>query len=151
MSPRAACRLEQLGFREIYDYSDGLAAWLAEGYESEGLRTAERVGPRVLADVPRFAPQATVSDMVAGIGPWELAVVVECDGVVSGVARPEAGALPAGLVLERVMHTAPPTVRPSMAVSELARSMDDAGQHHALVTTPSGILLGLVRRQDLDG
>ncbi len=36
MSPRAACRLEQLGFPEVYDYTAGKADWLAHGLETEG-------------------------------------------------------------------------------------------------------------------
>lgn len=36
MSPRAACRLEQLGFAEVYDYTTGKADWLAHGLDTEG-------------------------------------------------------------------------------------------------------------------
>jgi hypothetical protein len=36
MSPRAACRLEQLGFAKVYDYTTGKADWLAHGLETEG-------------------------------------------------------------------------------------------------------------------
>lgn len=36
MSPRAACRLEQLGFNEVYDYAAGKVDWLAHGLETEG-------------------------------------------------------------------------------------------------------------------
>jgi hypothetical protein len=35
MSSRAACRLEQLGFTEVYDYHAGKADWLAHGLETE--------------------------------------------------------------------------------------------------------------------
>src|SRR5260370_8526608 len=36
MSPRAACRLEALGFTEVYDFVGGKADWLAAGLPSEG-------------------------------------------------------------------------------------------------------------------
>src|SRR5919198_854297 len=36
MSPRAAARLEQLGFRQVYDYVPGKADWLAAGLQREG-------------------------------------------------------------------------------------------------------------------
>ena len=36
MSPRAACRLELLGFTQVYDYVLGKADWLAYGLPTEG-------------------------------------------------------------------------------------------------------------------
>ena len=38
LSPRAAARLEELSFREVYDYVAGKADWLAAGLPSEGTR-----------------------------------------------------------------------------------------------------------------
>ena len=43
MSPRAACRLQTLGFTNVYDYVLGKADWLAHGLPTEGEQ----------ADVPR--------------------------------------------------------------------------------------------------
>ena len=40
MSPRAAWRLESLGFGEVYDYVDGKVDWMAAGLATEG--TASR-------------------------------------------------------------------------------------------------------------
>src|SRR5919198_3393595 len=39
MSPRAACRLETLGFIHVYDYVLGKADWLAHGLPTEGEQT----------------------------------------------------------------------------------------------------------------
>jgi hypothetical protein len=36
MSPRAACRLDTLGFTEVYDYVPGKADWRAHGLPVEG-------------------------------------------------------------------------------------------------------------------
>jgi rhodanese-related sulfurtransferase len=36
LSPRAAARLRQLGFRQVYDYLPGKADWLAAGMLREG-------------------------------------------------------------------------------------------------------------------
>jgi rhodanese-related sulfurtransferase len=33
MSPRAACRLEAIGFEEVYDYATGISDWKAAGLE----------------------------------------------------------------------------------------------------------------------
>src|SRR5207248_2978064 len=42
MSPRAACRLDTLGFREVYDYLPGKAEWLGHGLATEGPGPEER-------------------------------------------------------------------------------------------------------------
>lgn len=47
MSPRAACRLETLGFHHVYDYMPGMADWLARGLPREGDRPAVRVGNKM--------------------------------------------------------------------------------------------------------
>ena len=36
MSPRAASRLEGLGFSKVYDYPPGKAGWSASGFPTEG-------------------------------------------------------------------------------------------------------------------
>ena len=40
MSPRAAWRLERLGFEQVFDFSVGKAAWLAMGWPREGTAAA---------------------------------------------------------------------------------------------------------------
>src|SRR5919204_697347 len=42
MSPRAACRLETLGFERVYDYVAGKADWLAHAMPTEGEKAGER-------------------------------------------------------------------------------------------------------------
>jgi rhodanese-related sulfurtransferase len=152
LSPRAAHRLEVLGFTEVYDYVAGKAAWLAEGLPGEGLlRDEDRAGAATRRNVPRVGLQATLADVAAVIDGWELVVVVDDQDVVAGVVRTEATGGPDDLGVAKVMEAAPPTVRPSISRAELARSMDDHGERHVLVTTLSGMLVGLVRREDLRG
>jgi rhodanese-related sulfurtransferase len=151
LSPRAAHRLEQLGFDEVYDYVASKAAWLAMGLPGEGLLLDEdRALARVHLDVPRLKPDAVIGDLVQAIGEWDVAVVVDGDDVVLGVLRREACALPADVEVVSVMQSGPPTVRPSISIRELAQSMDDDGQRHILVTNLDGTLVGLIRRDDLD-
>lgn len=133
----------------MYDYTDGLAAWLADGHPGDGAEATRWVGSRMRTDVPRIDVTGNVGDLMAVIGDWEVGVVVGCDRVVVGTVRVEAGAVPAETRVSRIMHTAPPTVRPSMVVADLAHSMDGAGQRQVLVTTSAGVLLGLARRADL--
>jgi rhodanese-related sulfurtransferase len=152
LSPRAACRLEQLGFSEVYDYTASKAAWLAEGGPGEGLlRDADRAGAVVHRDVPRVPPGAPIGELAAIVGDWELGVVVGCGDIIVGVVRREALGTAVEVAVESVMQTAPATVRPSISIRELAQSMDDDGQDHVLVSKLGGELIGLVRRRDLDG
>jgi rhodanese-related sulfurtransferase len=151
LSPRGACRLEQLGFGEVYDYVASKVAWLAEGWSGEGLlRDDQRAQAATLRDVPRVSPDATIADLGKVICDWELGVVVGEGDVVVGVVRAEAIGTAETLTVASVMQTAPPTVRPSISIRELAQSMDNNAQQHLLVTTLGGRLIGLVRRGDLD-
>src|SRR6266550_4700590 len=51
MSPRAAWRLESIGFTQVYDYVAGKADWGSFGLPLEGTKGA-RAGEHVRADVP---------------------------------------------------------------------------------------------------
>jgi CBS domain-containing protein len=75
-------------------------------------------------------------------------VVVDADGVVLGTVRPEGMAGDARVL--DVLQPAPPTVRPAITIDELAATMEKDGQHHVIVSTLDGKLLGIVERQDLD-
>ena len=50
MSPRAACRLETLGFPDVSDYVAGKADWLAHGLPREGEKATERRALDLAAD-----------------------------------------------------------------------------------------------------
>ena len=130
---------------------DGLAAWLAEGHPGGGLRDRERLASIMRRDVPRVTSATTVDELPRIMGDWEVAVVVGADDIVVGTVRAEAQAGPSGLAVDQLMYTAPVTVRPSITAADLARSMDESGDSHVLVTTPGGRLLGMTRREDLDG
>jgi hypothetical protein len=53
--------------------------------------------------------------------------------------------------VEALVQPGPPTVRPSISTRELARNLETDGAGHVLVTTHAGVLLGLIRREDLGG
>jgi Mg/Co/Ni transporter MgtE len=48
------------------------------------------------------------------------------------------------------MEPGPSTVRPDSAPDELAERLRSRDLRSALVTTPDGVLIGIVRRDDLD-
>jgi rhodanese-related sulfurtransferase len=152
LSARAARRLELLGCRDVYDYAASKTAWLGAGLPGAGLRgDGDRAGAAAHRDVPAVGPDATLADAAAVVGAWEVVVVTDDAGVVLGAVRREA--LDGGNLdhsVAAVMHTAVPTVRPSISARQLARSMDDDGEERVLATTYDGRLIGLVRRRDLD-
>jgi hypothetical protein len=57
MSPRAACRLTQLGFAPVYDYTLGKVDWIAVGLPTiRAGQTSRRVLDAVRRNVPTCAP-----------------------------------------------------------------------------------------------
>jgi CheY-like chemotaxis protein len=58
MSPRAACRLETLGFDQVYDDSAGKTDWLAHGLAVEGADAGRLQGDPVNRRRPPRSPRA---------------------------------------------------------------------------------------------
>jgi len=76
-------------------------------------------------------------------GGWDICVVVNERRVV-------LGADPDGTV-EAVMNPGPATYRPNVPVGDLLRIMRDRDLHgNSLVTTPDGVLLGTVSRDQAE-
>ena len=150
LSPRAAWRLERLGFDEVYDYAGGRMDWAAAGLPVEGTASAEqRIGDVAHRDVPRCAPDDRVGEVARSIGEWELAVVVDERGVVLGVVRSKDADADSSDIVEGVMTEGPSTYRPNVSVEELRERFDKHDVSHALVSDNTGRLIGLVRRDDL--
>ena len=155
MSPRAACRLETLGFEHVYDYVPGKADWLGRGLPTEGT-DADR--PRVCAlardDVVTCSLDMPIAGVIGEIdaSPYGFALVVADDRTLLGRLRrskladadPQAPA-------EEVMDPGPSTVRADLDVDELRKRLDKRDLKTALVSTPEGKLIGVVTRAALDG
>jgi 3-mercaptopyruvate sulfurtransferase SseA len=61
MSPRAAWRLEGLGFERVYDYVPGKADWSASGLPTEGtLASVPDIGDAARRDAPTCTPTEKV-------------------------------------------------------------------------------------------
>lgn len=66
MSPRAAWRLEDLGFPDVAHYGGGVADWMASGLPIEGKMAADlRVAEVAHADVPTRGPRETIGEVRA--------------------------------------------------------------------------------------
>jgi rhodanese-related sulfurtransferase len=152
LSSRGAALLAALGFSDVRDYVGSKAAWLAEGLPCEGtVPASSRAGAIADPKVPTCRLDETLEELAGRLGAAALAVVVDGDGTVLGVVRREVLGLPGPTRVRDALRPAPPSVRPSITARELARSMDRDRRDYVLVTTQRGLLLGLVRREDLVG
>ena len=151
MSPRAAWRLESLGFNQVYDYTDGKLDWLAAGLPTEGTNaSAPRAGDVARRDVATCGPNEGIGEVrqrvsVAG---WNACVVVNDERVVFGLLRAEELAKGSNEPVDVVMRPGPSTFRPHVPIEEMAHYM----RHHDLasspITTSDGRLVGLLRVED---
>jgi CBS domain-containing protein len=151
MSPRAAWRLEELGFGEVNEYEAGKLDWMSAGLPFEG-RNAERprAGTVARTDVPTcrtHEPLPEVRDRVRAEG-WDVCVVVNEARVVLGLLR--SAQLDSGETgpVERVMRPGPSTFRPHVSAIEMAEYMVEHDLPSAPVTTSDGVLVGMLRRED---
>jgi CBS-domain-containing membrane protein len=146
MSPRAAARLEQLGFSDVYDYAGGKLDWLDHELPSEGAG-----GPMVADAYQRGVPTCRPGDPIGRVRRlftegWVWVVVVNEAGAVLGrLQRTGLGEDPEALAAD-LMELGPSTYRPSVPLAELVPKMESGGFENALVTDPEGRLLGLLSR-----
>ncbi|MGQ0618267.1 MAG: rhodanese-like domain-containing protein [Acidimicrobiia bacterium] len=143
MSPRAARRLESVGFADVYDYVASKVDWLGAGLPFEGTR-AEEPHLAGLADtaVATCAITDTTTDVRNRIADAPLCVVMDAQRVVLGLVRAEALALEDRPIAD-VMQEAPRTFRPHVSAAEMARQLDKAPQPWLLVTNLNGTLVGI--------
>ena len=151
MSPRAAWRLESLGFTEVYEYSAGKSDWAAYGLPLEGKAlTSIRIKDIARADVPTCRLDDRVSSARQRAGDWGTCIVVNEGGIVLGrMFREQLDADPNARVGE-VMRPGPSTFRPNVTAVEMLEYMDRRRHETALVTASDGRLVGLVRREDVE-
>src|ERR1700686_53229 len=123
MSPRAASRLETLGFTEVYDYVDGKLDWMAAGLPTEGTNALQpRAGDTARKDVPTCGLKdrlADVRERVVAQG-WDSVVVVTEDRVVIGLLRSKELAKDGEQLIDQAMRPGPSTFRPYVSLHEMA-------------------------------
>jgi CBS domain-containing protein len=146
MSPRAAWRLERLGYGPVYDYAAGKVDWMAAGLPTIRADASER---RALDGAdrapPTCRPDELVSNLVAST-PGAALVVVNDERIVLGRFRSGATFPDGTLRVEDVMEPGPATVRAHEPLGPLLERMARREVDDVIVTTPEGELLGLVRR-----
>ena len=153
MSPRAAWRLEALGFSRVYDYVAGKKDWGSYGLPREGTNVPERAAGDV---AHRDVPTCTLADRLADVrkrvraAGWDTCIVVNDERVVLGRLGRKAVAADDDQSVEESMTPGPTTVRPSIGVEALLERLRDRNLSSYVVTTPDGRLVGLVLRRDLE-
>jgi CBS domain-containing protein len=151
MSPRAAWRLESIGFTKVHDYVAGRADWGSFGLPLEGTKGA-RAGEHVRADVPTCRLEERLREVrrqVSAAG-WDTCIVVNASGVVLGRLGRKALASDEDAAVEAVMTAGPSTVRPSITLAEIVERMQSQKLTSALVTRSDGRLVGVLRRTDAE-
>ena len=155
MSPRAACRLETLGFSQAYDYVAGKFDWLAHNLPVDGTAAeADTIGRHLSHDVVTAGPDESLTDIRARVaaGLHGFALVLATDTTLLGRLR--------GAVLETadphsraadVMEPGPSTLRPHEPAARVRESLQKRNLRHAIITDPEGHLLGTVHRASLEG
>ena len=151
MSPRAACRLEGLGFEQVYDYVAGKADWTGAGLPLDGnAPPIQRVADATRSDVPtctRDEQLAEVQDRTFTAG-WDECIVIDCDRVVVGRLRERAWDMDGPASAEDAMESGPTTVRPDGLLQPLVSRMSERGTKLVVVATPQGELLGVMFREE---
>lgn len=151
MSPRAACRLEAIGFEEVYDYTAGIADWKAAGLNTEGDEDPGlRVGDATRPDAPTATPDEKIGAARARAvqAGWDEAIVVDCNGLVVGRLRGSAWDNDADQLVGAAMEIGPTTVRPDGDLHSLLGRMEKGDAQLVTVSDPQGRLIGVVLADD---
>jgi len=152
MSPRAAWRLESLGFGDVYEYKVGKLDWLAAGLPTEGTNAQKpRAGALARKDVPTCRLDERLGDVRgrAQAAGWDAAVVVNSERVVFGLLRSKELAADGDQLIAQVMRPAPSTFRPYVLATEMAKTMIEHKHESSPVTTSDGRLVGLLLQKDV--
>jgi len=153
MSPRAACRLQTLGFEHVHDYVPGKADWLAHNLPVErhepDLITAGQLARNDAVTCELADPIGDVAQRIAD-SPYGFALVLSTSGVLLGRLRASALNAAPEMPVEEQMESGPSTVRPDIPAAQLAQRLRDRDLKTAIITTPEGHLLGIARRVDFE-
>ena len=153
MSPRAAVRLETLGFTQVFDYAAGKADWTSSGLPTEGSMAGQpRAGDIAQRDIPTCSLADRLGDATdrAQDADQNVCIVVDDRGVVLGRLRGDALREDSAASIESVMEDGPTTIRADASLQEITDRMRKRGVDSILVTDPEGRLLGILYRNEAE-
>jgi rhodanese-related sulfurtransferase len=155
MSPRAAARLDTLGFARVYDYPLGKVDWLAHGLPAEGANAdLPTAGSLAYQDAATCPIDASVADAAGAIArsPYGFVLVLGRGDVLLGrVRRSALEGLADDDPIEPIIEPGPSTIRPHVTVDELRQKLESSDVRSFVVTRPDGTLIGVVRREVVPG
>jgi CBS domain-containing protein len=151
MSPRAAWRLEELGFERVYDFVGGKTAWIERGLPTEGTGPFLFLAGQILRPASATCRPDTLSGQVRAElhpGADSICAVTNEAAIVLGRVRWKDLPKEDGVRVEEFMQLGPATVRPREELRGLVERMRRAGVKTILVTSEKGRLLGIVHRDE---
>jgi CBS domain-containing protein len=150
MSPRAAWRLESLGFKRVFDYVAGKSDWSARALPIEGeFAQVAKAADAAKQDVAT----CSITDLIDAVrnrleGAGELGcIVVNDQNVVLGRLRPTASQADGTRRVEDLMEVGPSTFRAGVPLSELLERMQTRRVQAVIITDPDGRLVGVLEKQ----
>ena|SRR5581483_11332969 len=153
MSPRAAWRLESIGFTRVHDYVAGKADWGSFGLPLEGQRHSEtRVGAHLHTEVPTCTLEESLRDVCKRVraAGEDTCFVVNKQHILLGRLGRAALARDGDATIGEAMSSGLSTVRPSLDLSAAVERMRKQNLTNLPVTRSDGVLLGLIRRDDAE-
>jgi len=151
MAPRAAARLESLGFDAVHEYRAGKLDWLAAGLPTEGENSrCPRAGEASRKDVVVCSLNDRLGDVRdrARQSGLEVAAVVDAERILLGLLRAKQLELDPDLPVERAMRPGPSTFRPYVSMKEMADFMVEHSLDSSPITTSDGKLVGVLQKSD---
>jgi hypothetical protein len=128
MSPRAAWRLESIGFPQVSDYVAGKADWGSFGLPLEGAEGSEtRVGAYVRTDVPNCRLNERLQEVCERLDEsgWDTCFVLDEEGVVLGWIGRRAIQGRKDITAEEAMTTGPSRSGQARASKRSSSECDD--------------------------
>jgi predicted transcriptional regulator len=143
-----------MGFSDVYDYVAGKQDWLARGLPIQGEK-ADRATAGVIAkdDVVTCRLTDRVGEVQERViaSSYRFALVVTEAGCLLGRLRAsELEHCDPGSTAEEVMEPGPSTVRIDTELAALVERLRAGDLNFAVVTTPEGTFVGVVRRSDAE-
>ena len=152
MSPRAAWRLETLGFTNVYDYVGGKADWFSAGLPREGkLTSIPRAGDVARPDLT-CRPTERISDVIERVraAGKDTCIATTDGGVVLGRVRTARLDRDSQGPVEEVMELGPTTTRADTMLESILERLNARNVESILVATSDGRLVGTLYRSDAE-